>query len=100
MLQVADQLYSSIVVAAPSSHQHAVAEAAKVIENTQRDANIALMNELSIIFRRLGIDTSEVLAAASTKWNFCVLHRDSLADTASVLTLTTTKAQELATILR
>ncbi|HZX33104.1 MAG TPA: nucleotide sugar dehydrogenase, partial [Rhodocyclaceae bacterium] len=47
-----------------------VAEAAKVIENTQRDLNIALMNELSIIFRRLGIDTTEVLQAAGTKWNF------------------------------
>ena len=47
-----------------------VAEAAKVIENTQRDLNIALMNELAIIFNRMGIDTAEVLAAASTKWNF------------------------------
>ena len=47
-----------------------VAEAAKVIENTQRDLNIALMNELALIFDRLGIDTREVLAAAGTKWNF------------------------------
>jgi UDP-N-acetyl-D-galactosamine dehydrogenase len=47
-----------------------VAEAAKVIENTQRDLNIALMNELSIIFRKIGIDTTEVLEAAGTKWNF------------------------------
>ena len=47
-----------------------VAEAAKVIENTQRDLNIALMNELSLIFRRIGIDTNEVLEAAGTKWNF------------------------------
>jgi UDP-N-acetyl-D-galactosamine dehydrogenase len=47
-----------------------VAEAAKVIENTQRDLNIALMNELALIFDRLGIDTSEVLEAAGTKWNF------------------------------
>ena len=47
-----------------------VAEAAKVIENTQRDLNIALMNELSMIFGRLGIDIHEVLAAAGTKWNF------------------------------
>lgn len=46
------------------------AEAAKVIENTQRDLNIALMNELSLIFHRMGIDTKEVLDAASTKWNF------------------------------
>ncbi len=47
-----------------------VAEAAKVIENTQRDLNIALMNELALIFHRLGLDTAEVLAAAATKWNF------------------------------
>jgi UDP-N-acetyl-D-galactosamine dehydrogenase len=47
-----------------------VAEAAKVIENTQRDVNIALMNELSLIFNKLGIDTLEVLRAAGTKWNF------------------------------
>jgi UDP-N-acetyl-D-galactosamine dehydrogenase len=47
-----------------------VAEAAKVIENTQRDLNIALMNELSLIFQRVGIDTHDVLAAAGTKWNF------------------------------
>ena len=47
-----------------------VAEAAKVIENTQRDVNIALMNELALLFGRLGIDTHDVLAAAGTKWNF------------------------------
>ena len=47
-----------------------VAEAAKVIENTQRDLNIALVNELSIIFNKLGIDTKDVLEAAETKWNF------------------------------
>jgi UDP-N-acetyl-D-galactosamine dehydrogenase len=47
-----------------------VAEAAKVLENTQRDLNIALVNEVAIVFHRLGIDTAEVLAAASTKWNF------------------------------
>ena len=47
-----------------------VAEAAKVIENTQRDLNIALMNELSIIFKKMKIDTNSVLKAASTKWNF------------------------------
>jgi UDP-N-acetyl-D-glucosamine/UDP-N-acetyl-D-galactosamine dehydrogenase len=66
-----DALYSSIVTAgthrAPSIR---VAEAAKVIENTQRDVNIALINELALIFNRLGIDTEEVLRAASTKWNF------------------------------
>ncbi|MEI1003115.1 Vi polysaccharide biosynthesis UDP-N-acetylglucosamine C-6 dehydrogenase TviB, partial [Pseudomonas aeruginosa] len=47
-----------------------VAEAAKVIENTQRDVNIALVNELAQIFKRLGIDTEDVLKAAGTKWNF------------------------------
>ena len=64
-------LYGSIVKAgvhrAPSVE---TAEAAKVIENTQRDLNIALMNELAIIFDKLGLDTTEVLAAAETKWNF------------------------------
>ena len=66
-----DALYGSIVLA--GTHKATsieVAEAAKVIENTQRDLNIALMNELAIIFNRLGIDTLEVLAAAQTKWNF------------------------------
>ena len=66
-----DQLYAQIITA--GTHQASsirVAEAAKVIENTQRDLNIALMNELSLIFRRLGIDTLEVLRAAGTKWNF------------------------------
>jgi len=66
-----DALYASIITAgthkAPSIE---VAEAAKVIENTQRDLNIALMNELAVIFNRLGIDTHDVLAAAETKWNF------------------------------
>ena len=65
------ELYGTIITAgihkAPSIK---VAEAAKVIENTQRDLNIALMNELAIIFQRLGIDTHDVLAAAGTKWNF------------------------------
>ena len=59
---------SSPACTAPASIK--AAEAAKVIENTQRDLNIALMNELSIIFDKLGIDTSEVLEAAGTKWNF------------------------------
>ncbi|EFO34002.1 VI polysaccharide biosynthesis protein VipA/tviB [Roseibium sp. TrichSKD4] len=66
-----DQLYSEIIVA--GTHKAGsirVAEAAKVIENTQRDLNIALMNELSLIFQRMGIDTLEVLEAAGTKWNF------------------------------
>lgn len=66
-----DQLYASIIVA--GTHKASsikVAEAAKVIENTQRDLNIALINELAMIFARLKIDTHEVLAAAATKWNF------------------------------
>lgn len=66
-----DQLYKSIIVA--GTHKASsikVAEAAKVIENTQRDVNIALINELSIIFNKLEIDTLEVLEAAGTKWNF------------------------------
>lgn len=66
-----DQLYRSIVLAGThSTSSMEVAEAAKVVENTQRDLNIALMNELSVIFHKLGIDTSEVLEAAATKWNF------------------------------
>jgi UDP-N-acetyl-D-galactosamine dehydrogenase len=66
-----DALYGSIVTA--GTHKASsirVAEAAKVIENTQRDINIALVNELSLIFHKLGIDTEEVLRAAGTKWNF------------------------------
>ncbi|MEE4278958.1 MAG: nucleotide sugar dehydrogenase, partial [Halieaceae bacterium] len=65
------QLYGSIITA--GIHKAAsirVAEAAKVIENTQRDLNIALMNELAMIFERMGIDTLDVLEAAGTKWNF------------------------------
>jgi UDP-N-acetyl-D-galactosamine dehydrogenase len=66
-----DKLYGSIVKA--GTHRASsirVAEAAKVIENTQRDVNIALVNELAMIFNRLGIDTEEVLEAAGSKWNF------------------------------
>lgn len=70
-LEIVAAVYGSVVQAgvhpAPSLK---AAEAAKVIENTQRDLNIALMNELSVIFHRLGIDTRDVLAAAGTKWNF------------------------------
>nr|WP_323180574.1 nucleotide sugar dehydrogenase [Kaistia terrae] len=66
-----NELYVSIVEAGTHrASSIAVAEAAKVIENTQRDLNIALMNEISIIFGKLGIDTNEVLEAAGTKWNF------------------------------
>jgi UDP-N-acetyl-D-galactosamine dehydrogenase len=64
-------MYGSVVTAGiHKASSIKVAEAAKVIENTQRDLNIALMNELAIIFDRLGIDTMEVLQAAGTKWNF------------------------------
>lgn len=69
--ETVDQLYKRIIIA--GTHKATslkVAEAAKVIENTQRDLNIALINELSIIFERLGIDTLEVLEAAGSKWNF------------------------------
>ncbi len=69
--ELIDALYCSIITA--GTHKASsirVAEAAKVIENTQRDVNIALINELALIFNRLGIDTLEVLEAAGTKWNF------------------------------
>jgi len=66
-----DQLYQLIITAGTfKASSIRVAEAAKVIENTQRDVNIALVNELALIFNRLGIDTLEVLKAAGTKWNF------------------------------
>jgi UDP-N-acetyl-D-galactosamine dehydrogenase len=69
--KVVDDLYASIITAgthlAPTMK---VAEAAKVIENTQRDVNIAFVNELALIFNKLGIDTNDVLEAAGTKWNF------------------------------
>ncbi len=69
--EIIDSLYASIVKAGTyKASSIKVAEAAKVIENTQRDVNIALVNELSLIFNRMGIDTNEVLDAASTKWNF------------------------------
>lgn len=66
-----DNLYASIITAGTyKASSIKVAEAAKVIENTQRDLNIALINELAVIFNKLGIDTEEVLLAAGTKWNF------------------------------
>lgn len=69
--ETVDQLYASIVRAGTyKAESIRVAEAAKVIENTQRDLNIALVNELAIIFNRMGIDTDAVLKAAGTKWNF------------------------------
>ena len=70
-LDVIDNLYDSIITA--GTHRASsvrVAEAAKVIENIQRDVNIALINELSIIFKKMGINTEEVLEASGTKWNF------------------------------
>jgi UDP-N-acetyl-D-galactosamine dehydrogenase len=70
-LDIVARVYESVVTA--GVHRAAsikVAEAAKVIENTQRDLNIALMNELALIFDRMGIDTNDVLEAAGTKWNF------------------------------
>jgi UDP-N-acetyl-D-galactosamine dehydrogenase len=70
-LDAVAKLYASVVTAGVHrASSIAVAEAAKVIENTQRDLNIALMNELALIFNRMGIDTLEVLEAAGTKWNF------------------------------
>ena len=69
--QAVDELYKEIITA--GTHMASsikVAEAAKVIENAQRDLNIAFVNELSVIFARMGIDTTEVLSAAATKWNF------------------------------
>jgi len=71
ILEIVAAVYESVVTA--GVHRAAtirVAEAAKVIENTQRDLNIALMNELALIFNKMGIDTRDVLAAAGTKWNF------------------------------
>ena len=71
MAEKVDSLYRTIITA--GTHKASgikVAEAAKVIENAQRDINIAFVNELAKIFNRMGIDTSDVLAAAGTKWNF------------------------------
>ncbi|OKL37666.1 nucleotide sugar dehydrogenase [Domibacillus mangrovi] len=71
VLEIVADVYSSVVKAGVyKASSIKVAEAAKVIENTQRDVNIALMNELALIFDRLDIDTSEVLKASGTKWNF------------------------------
>ena len=70
-LDLIESIYSAVVkVSLHRASSIKVAEAAKVIENTQRDINIALMNELAIIFNKMGIDTLEVLEAAGTKWNF------------------------------
>jgi UDP-N-acetyl-D-glucosamine/UDP-N-acetyl-D-galactosamine dehydrogenase len=69
--EIVNDLYGTIITAGTfKASSIAIAEAAKVIENTQRDLNIALMNEFALIFGILGIDTQEILAAAATKWNF------------------------------
>jgi UDP-N-acetyl-D-mannosaminuronate dehydrogenase len=71
MADLVDALYNQIITA--GTHKASsikVAEAAKVIENTQRDVNIALINELALIFNKMGIDTEAVLQAAGSKWNF------------------------------
>lgn len=69
--ELIDQLYNEIItVGTYKASSIKVAEAAKIIENTQRDLNIALINELAVIFNKMGIDTEEVLKAAETKWNF------------------------------
>ncbi|WP_420582540.1 nucleotide sugar dehydrogenase [Reichenbachiella sp.] len=69
--EIVDDFYASIITAGTHrASSFKVAEAAKVIENAQRDINIAFVNELALIFNRIGIDTHEVLAAATTKWNF------------------------------
>ncbi|MGA2137445.1 MAG: nucleotide sugar dehydrogenase [Verrucomicrobiia bacterium] len=73
-LDEVDALYSLVARSIYRAPSIATAEAAKVIENIQRDLNIALMNELSLIFSRLGLNTDEVLAAAGTKWNFHNYH--------------------------
>lgn len=71
VLEIVAEMYGSVVLAGiHKASSIKVAEAAKVIENTQRDLNIALINEISIIFNKLNIDTAEVLATAGTKWNF------------------------------
>ncbi len=71
VLDVVAEVYSTVVKAGiHKASSIKVAEAAKVIENTQRDVNIALMNEIAIIFNKIGIDTNEVLEASATKWNF------------------------------
>ena len=69
--EMVDQLYSSIIKAGTyRASSIKVAEASKAIENAQRDLNISFVNELALIFDRIGIDTNEVIEAAATKWNF------------------------------
>ena len=66
---IINNLYKKIISAGTFKASLKIAEAAKVIENTQRDINIAFVNELSILFNKMGLDTTEVLEAAGTKWN-------------------------------
>jgi len=92
--EAVDGLYREIIAA--GTHKASsirVAEAAKVIENTQRDVNIALMNELSLIFHRLGIDTLEVLQAAGTKWNFLPFRPGLVGGTVLAWTPTTSRTR-------
>ena len=82
-----DELYGSIIESGTfKANSIMVAEASKIIENTQRDLNIALINELAIIFSKLGIDTLDVIKTASTKWNFYLLSQDLLEDIVLELT--------------
>ena len=75
-LNIVNQLYESIISAGTfKASSISVAEAAKIIENTQRDVNIALINELALIFDRVNINTADVLEAAATKWNFYPLNQ-------------------------
>jgi UDP-N-acetyl-D-galactosamine dehydrogenase len=88
--ELINQIYLKIITAGTyKASSIKVAEAAKVIENTQRDVNIALINELALIFNKLGIDTEEVLKAAATKWNFYHFVQGWLVVIALVSTLTT-----------
>ncbi len=94
MADFVDALYRSVITA--GTHRASslkVAEAAKVIENTQRDLNIALVNDLAILFNKLGIDTLEVLEAAGTKWNFLPFRPGRWAGTASASILTTSRTR-------
>ena len=82
-----DELHRSIIGAEPIRLLlWKVAEAAKVIENTQRDVNIALMNELAVLFNKIEVDTNDVLDAASTNGIFCLINPVWLADIVLVLT--------------
>jgi len=101
--ELVDQLYRQIIVAGTHKAESIrVAEAAKVIENTQRDVNIALINELAIIFNRMGIDTESVLEAAGSKWNFLPFRPGLVGGTvsASIPTTSLTRRRPLAITLK